>query len=72
MVHLDYVSFVSQCSASFVRHLYFSVYYILSCTVVLVLGCDWPCLAVVKHLNKCIELNYYYYYYYYYCYYYYY
>jgi hypothetical protein len=41
---------------SFVRHLYFSVYYILSCTVVLVLGCNWPCLAVVKHLNKWNEL----------------
>jgi hypothetical protein len=29
-----------------------SVYYILSCTVVLVLGCNWPFLAVVKHVNK--------------------
>jgi hypothetical protein len=32
-------------------------YYILSCTVVLVLGCNWPYMAVVKHLNKLIELN---------------
>jgi hypothetical protein len=34
-----------------------SVYYILSCTVVLVLGCNWPFLAVVKHVYKLIELN---------------
>jgi hypothetical protein len=34
-----------------------SVYYILSCTVVLVLGCNWSFLAVVKHVNKWIELN---------------
>jgi hypothetical protein len=29
----------------------------LFCTVVLVLGCNWPYLAVVKHVNKLIELN---------------
>jgi hypothetical protein len=33
-----------------------SVYYILSCTVVLVLGYNWPFLTVVKHVNKWIEL----------------
>jgi hypothetical protein len=31
---------------------------LLSCTVVLVLGCNWPYLAVVKYLNKGIEFNY--------------
>jgi hypothetical protein len=36
----------------------------LSCTVVLVLSCNWPYLAVFKHVNKLNELNYYYYYYY--------
>jgi hypothetical protein len=29
----------------------------LTCTVVFVLGCNWPFLAVVKHVNKQIELN---------------
>jgi hypothetical protein len=29
----------------------------LTCTVVFVLGCNWPYLAVVKHVNKWIELN---------------
>jgi hypothetical protein len=29
----------------------------LTCTVVLVLGCNWPYLAVVKHVNKRTELN---------------
>jgi hypothetical protein len=38
-----------------------SEYYILSCIVVLVLGCNWPFLTVVKHVNKWIEFNYYYY-----------
>jgi hypothetical protein len=28
----------------------------LTCTVVFVLGCNWPYLAVVKHVNKLIEL----------------
>jgi hypothetical protein len=34
---------------------------LISCTVVFVLGCNWPYLAVVKHANKWTELNYYYY-----------
>jgi hypothetical protein len=29
----------------------------LTCTVVFVLGCNWPYLAVVKHVIKLIELN---------------
>jgi hypothetical protein len=32
----------------------------ITCTVVFVLGCNWAYLAVVKHENKLIELNYYY------------
>jgi hypothetical protein len=36
----------------------------LTCTVVFVLGRNWPYLAVVKHVNKWIEWTYYYYYYY--------
>jgi hypothetical protein len=31
-------------------------YYILSCTAVLVICCNWPFLTVVKHVNKWIEL----------------
>jgi hypothetical protein len=27
----------------------------LTCTVIFVLGCNWPFLAVVKHVNKLIE-----------------
>jgi type III secretory pathway component EscU len=35
------------------RHLY--IYYIISfCSVALVPGCNWPCRAVVKHMNKWI------------------
>jgi hypothetical protein len=29
----------------------------LTCTVVFVLGCNWPFLTVVEHVNKIIELN---------------
>jgi hypothetical protein len=48
--------------------LYFSVLCRICCTVpiiiiiiILVLGCNWPYLAIFKHVNKWIELNYYYY-----------
>jgi hypothetical protein len=45
------------CSSTPVIIMQISVYYILSCIVVLVLGCNWPFLAVVKHVNKLTELN---------------
>jgi hypothetical protein len=41
----------------------FVFFLMLTCTVVLMLGCNWPYLAIVKHVNKWTELNYYYYYY---------
>jgi hypothetical protein len=43
------------------RHLYIILFYLVQ--LFLVLGFVLPCLAVVKHANNLIELNYYYYYY---------
>jgi hypothetical protein len=37
-------------------HYVFICFLMLTCTVVFVLGCNWPYLAVVKHVNKLIEL----------------
>jgi hypothetical protein len=33
-----------------------SAFVMLTCTAVFVLDCNWPYLAVVKHVNKLIEL----------------
>lgn len=36
------------------------MYHIISsCTIVLVLGCYWPHLAIVNRMNKLIKRNYY-------------
>jgi hypothetical protein len=36
----------------FLSHVQIYLYYVLSRTVVLVLGCNWLFLAVVKHVNN--------------------
>jgi hypothetical protein len=38
------------------RHLYIILFVLV--LLFLMLGCNWPCLAVVKPMNKLIELNY--------------
>jgi hypothetical protein len=44
---------------SFILYIYyvFVCFLMLTCAAVFVLGCNWPYLAVVKHVNKLIELN---------------
>jgi hypothetical protein len=39
--------------------MYVFICFLITCTFVFVLGCNWPYLAVFKHVNKLIELNYY-------------
>jgi hypothetical protein len=44
------------CNLKYVTDYYYYYYFVcflmLTCTVVFVLGCNWPYLAVVKHVNK--------------------
>jgi hypothetical protein len=60
---MDYLIHINLYLLSFLLYLYyiFVCFLMLSCTVVFVLGCNWPYLAVIKHINKRIELNFYHY-----------
>jgi hypothetical protein len=51
LLFLGYVLFVSQCYFFICKALVDFSTLFLPCTVALVLGCTWPYLAVVKHLN---------------------
>lgn len=41
-----------------VCHLVFVNTVIIAITIIIILGCNWPSLAVVMHMNKRIEFNY--------------